>query len=269
MKPNWDKRKIVVIKAIERFIWPIIKTIFRVQIVGTEHLTQLKSPALYVSNHNSGALIESLSALIVIKTHQPNIFGFTHPSLFKIPLIKHYFESLGAVPATFEVAKELFSTGSSLMIFPGGNSQALRPISKYRNNHFRSSHGWAKIAKENNVQVVPITFKNTHFINPIFFSGSWVSKILILPWLLKLKVTSISLGQILSALIIYFLLLSTTSNVYIAVVSAYITFVLTPLAPVLPVKITMSIYPPINTNAKAQDELEKKVNDLMDKIYVS
>ncbi len=269
MKPSWDKRKIRIIETIESFIWPLVKKIFRFKIRGTEYLTQLNGPTLFVSNHNSGALIASLSALMIIKKFQPHIFGFTHPSLFKIPLISNYFESLGAVPATYEVANEIFSAGSSLMIFPGGNAQALRPVSEFKINHFRDSHGWAKIAKENGVKVVPITFKNTHFINPIFFSGNWISKILILPWLLKLKITSISLGQIISALLIYFLVLSTLGNTLVASILAYLTFVLTPLTPIIPVEVVMTIHPAIDASETNQTELEMKVNDIMDRIYAS
>lgn len=268
MKPTWDKRKIFVIEAIERAFWPLIRSIFQIKIVGSEHLSQISGPILFVSNHNSGALIESLTSLLVIRKNRMNIFGFTHPSLFKVPLFKTYFESLGAVPATYEVATEAFKQGSSLMIFPGGNSQALRPLVEYKTNHFRDSHGWAKIAVQNNVPVIPITFKNSHFVNPILLSGSWISKLLIIPWLLKLKVTSISIGQIVSAVLAYYLTMTATHNVPVSWVISYLVFILSPLTPIIPVPITMKIHKAI-LHSGQQDYLEDEVKKIMDEIYDS
>jgi 1-acyl-sn-glycerol-3-phosphate acyltransferase len=179
--------------------------------------------------------------------------------------IKHYFEWLGAVPATYEVADAVFKKGDSLMIFPGGNKQALRSIWEFKNNQFDDSHGWAKIACLHNVPVVPITFKNSHFVNPIFMSGEWVSKLLVIPWLIGLKTTSISLGQILLATLSFYLL-KNHSPLLLNVIVAYIVFIFTPLALVIPFPITMKIHPVILPESN-QQLLEDKMSKIMSKIY--
>ena len=269
MNDVWNKRSAANIKFLYRRIWPAIKLIFRIDVQGVEYLTQAPSKVLYVANHNSGALIESFSALMVLeeKDREP-VFGFTHPSIFKVPLIKQYFEVVGAVPATYPVAKEVFDNNFSLMIFPGGNSQALRSVWDYRKNDFRTVHGWAKIAQENKVTVIPVTFRNTHFINPILLSGSWVSKILILPWILGLKKASVSLGQILSATLTYILLIRFGLNGYLSLFLSYITFNLTPIIPIIPVKVIMNFHTPIlYRQDRTQEELEDKVQMIMANIY--
>lgn len=229
------------------------------KINGTENIP-IDRPILYISNHNVGALLESHSSLFIINkiTNPKFVFGFTHPSIFRIPLIKQYFELIGAVPATYEIAEQVFKSGNSLMIFPGGNSQALRPIFEYKNNSFRNSHGWAKIAKENNIDVIPITFKGSHFLNPILISSQWVSKLLILPWFLGMKVASISLAQILFAILTFRL-----TNSYVL---TYIVFILSPISIILPYPVTMKIHKIISNNL-SQDEIENKVNKVMDDIY--
>jgi len=269
MTKVWDRRSTFFINVLEKTFWPVIRCLFRIEAHGVEQLTQENSSLLFISNHNSGALIESFSALMLLrKYHNRAVFGFTHPSIFKVPIIKNYFEALGAVPATYDVAEDVFKHDQSLMIFPGGNEQALRPVWKYKENSFRHSHGWAKIAKANSVKVIPVTFKYTHFINPIFLSGNLISKILILPMLLKLRIASISLGQILTGVLLYCLCSHLEMQPWISGIIAYLGFILTPIIPILPVKVSVTFHKSINVTSELnQDELEDKMKSIMDSIY--
>ncbi|MBC7537206.1 MAG: 1-acyl-sn-glycerol-3-phosphate acyltransferase [Bacteriovorax sp.] len=265
-----EKRSSALIKVLKFALWPIIRRIFQLKTEGLENVPSI-GPLLFVSNHNIGALLESHSSLFILQEKLgPNsiVYGFTHPSIFKLPGIKHYFEWIGAVPATYEVADEVFKNGHSLMIFPGGNRQALRSIWNYRDNHFRWSHGWAKIAFEHNVPVIPISFSGSHFVNPVLLSGEWVSKILILPWMLGLKWTSISIGQILSALVSFYLLKLLHTPILLNIIIAYLVFVLTPLSLIFPCPIKMKIHQPLKPkNFKDQASLEEAVGEIMDNIY--
>lgn len=265
-----EKRSPILIKTLKRALWPFVKNVFQLKIEGLEKVPA-KGPLLFISNHNIGALLESHSSLFILQEKLGEtslVFGFTHPSIFRVPGIKHYFEWIGAVPATYEVADEVFKKGHSLIIFPGGNKQALRSIWNYRDNHFRWSHGWAKIARIHNVTVVPITFSGSHFINPVLLSGEWVSKILILPWVLGLKWTSISIGQILSAVLsYYFLKYLNAPNVLNAIIT-YLVFVLTPLSLIVPYPVKMKIHTPLKPgNFPDQESLEEVVGTIMDNIY--
>jgi 1-acyl-sn-glycerol-3-phosphate acyltransferase len=264
------KRSNTLIKVLKFALWPMIRHIFQLKIEGLENVP-LKGPLLFVSNHNIGALLESHSSLFILQDKLgPNsiVYGFTHPSIFKVPGMKHYFELIGAVPATYKVADEVFKNGHSLMIFPGGNRQALRSIWNYRDNNFRWSHGWAKIAFEHNVPVIPISFKGSHFVNPVLLSGEWISKILILPWVLGLKWTSISIGQILSSIVSFYLLKLIHAPIFLNIVITYLVFVLTPLSLIFPYPIKIKIHPPLNPkNFQDQASLEEAVGKIMDNIY--
>lgn len=266
-----EKRSPTLIKALKSSLWPLIRKVFQLKIEGLENVPS-SGPLLFVSNHNIGALIESHSTLFILQDKLGKdtiVYGFTHPSIFKIPGIKHYFEWIGAVPATYEVADQVFKKGHSLMIFPGGNRQALRSIWNFRDNHFRDSHGWAKIAIEHGVLVVPISFRGSHFVNPVLLSGEWVSKILILPWMLGLKWTSISVGQILSALVSFLLLKNLNSPLSVNIILTYLVFILTPLSLIIPYPVTMKIHPPLNPKFfQDQASLEEAVGEIMDKIYL-
>jgi hypothetical protein len=153
------------------------------------------------------------------------------------------------------------------MIFPGGNRQALRSIWHFKRNDFRWSHGWAKIARDNQIPIVPITFKGSHFVNPIFLSGEWVSKLLILPWILGLKLTSISLGQIIAALGVFFAAKGHIP-IFANLILVYFTFIFTPLLLIIPFPISMKIHPVIMpADFNDQKSLENKMAEIMQSIY--
>ncbi len=182
--------------------------------------------------------------------------------------MKKYFELIGAVPAEKSVAGDVFKVGHSLMIFPGGNRQAFRPLWKYKENSFPWAHGWADIAFTNKVTVVPVTYKGSHFTNPILLSGTWISKCLILPAILGIKWATVSLGQIVCALFCFYLLRSLETPILMNAVITYIVFIVSPLVPVLPFQVEMKINPPIMPDSvHSQDELEKKVEVIMNGIY--
>ncbi len=266
MSNYYEKRRQGLINSLRRTLWPVLKFIFKIKVEGLDNVPN-KGPLLFIANHNVGALLESHSSLFILQERIPNsiIYGFTHPSLFRVTGIKQYFEWIGAVPATYEVAAEVFHQGNSLMIFPGGNRQALRSIWNYKKNQFEESHGWAKIATTHNVPVVPITFRGSHFVNPILLSGEWVSKLLVLPWILGLKWGSISLGQILLSALSFFLLKNHVSLALNLVIS-YLIFIFTPLALLVPYPITMKVHKPIYPKGN-QEELEKEMNEIMGDIY--
>ncbi len=270
MTKSWNKRKPGLIKGLKAVLRPFFKGYFRLEVIKKEELQATST--LYVSNHNIGALIESHSLLFEIDDAFKGshiAYGFTHPSIFRVPFIKEYFEWVGAVPATYEVAREIFKNKESVLIFPGGNKQALRPIQDYKNNSFRDSHGWAKIAKENGVDVVPITFKGSHFVNPVFLQSQWLSKVLVLPWLLGLKWLSLSLGQILMSVLFIFLMNLLGASWWITLPLAIFVFSITPLTIIFPSKITMTFHQRIKTQNLSQDELEDKVASIMNQIYDS
>jgi 1-acyl-sn-glycerol-3-phosphate acyltransferase len=264
----YNKRRPRFIKALKTLFKPLITTIFGFEVRGLEHLTAQKS--LYVSNHNIGALIESHALLFEMEDivgHEATVFGFTHPSIFKIWGIKHYFEWLGSVPATYEVAADVFRHGHSLLIFPGGNKQALRPVWQYKENSFRETHGWAKIAKQNEVDVVPITYKGSHFVNPVLFQSEMLSKLMIFPWLCGLKYISVSVGQLLMSALAFMGLKALSLPLYVILPLVIVVFSLTSLMILFPSKITMTIHPRLKSTELSQVELEDSVKKIMDSIY--
>jgi len=263
MKPAFDKRNKIFIKIIMSFFGVLFKYYYRLKFEGA---APQDGQYLYIANHNSGALVESHGLLYYFLKFRPqmkHLYGFTHHSLFRIPLIAQYFFAIGGVPATASVAKEILDLGGSLLIFPGGSNMALRPLREYKKNSFLDNHGWAKIAQANNISVVPITFKNSHFINPVIFRSKTLSMILILPYLLKIKKFPITLAQIIfTASFIYFALCIQMNFFLMLLLGLYILMT-SVLIPILPVKTYLQFHEPILPDPA----LETKVAQIMDNIY--
>ncbi|MBC7712870.1 MAG: 1-acyl-sn-glycerol-3-phosphate acyltransferase [Rhizobacter sp.] len=270
MKNVLEKRSPAFIGILHRTLWPVMKAVFSLKIEGAQNIPE-KGPLLFISNHNSGAVVESHSVLFTlqdVKGSDFQVYGFTHPSIFKIPLMSSYFYLIGAVPASYEVAEVIFKTDRSLMIFPGGNRQALRPVWEYKINHFRWAHGWAKIAKSQNVPVIPVSFKGSHFINPVFLCNKWISKLLILPAVLGIKYAPVSLGQILCACISFFALKFFQAPMALNILLTYVIFIISPLMLVIPFPVKMKIYPAIiPSQFSTQESLEQEMGNIMDGLY--
>ncbi len=267
-KESMNQRKQKLISTLGQILRPFFRFFFCLKVDISEEIES--KPTLYISNHNIGALIESHSVLFLAEEkfkNEHHIYGFTHPSIFRVPIVKNYFEWLGAVPATYEVAKDVFKSGHSLLIFPGGNKQALRSIWDYKKNSFRDVHGWAKIALENQVDVVPITFSGSHFVNPVLFQSSLLSKLLIIPWFLGLKWLSVSLAQLMISALLLMFLFSLKISIIIIIPIVIMAFCLSSLTAIFPYPIKMIVHKRISISEMSQSELESRVGDIMDRIY--
>ncbi len=253
------------IDGMAKWLWPALKFIFRIEISGQENLPSGK--ALIVANHNSGALIESHSLVFLCNERKIPTLGLNHRALFRIPFVNRYFEKIGAIPATREATMDALEKNFPVLIFPGGNREAFRPLAEESNQGQNWSSGWAEMADAQQVPVVVVKFAGTHRINPIFFSSSSLSKLLILPWLLKVKYFPLSLAQILISSAIMGSFCAAGFPLVASAALAYLSFVLTPLVPVLPWGVKIRIYPPLypQKHFQSSSELAQTVKDLMAK----
>lgn len=261
MKNELSYRSETYILKLKNLMWRFMSWLFRIEISGIENIPQTK--CLLIANHNSGAILESHSLLFALTKGKLKIYGLNHQALFKIPLISSHFRKIGAVTASREVAKEVLNQGHQLLIFPGGNHQAFRPLSMRNKNSFPWAKGWADIALETSSPVVPIKFIGSHNANPIFISSSLLSKVLVIPWLLKIRWFPVSLAQIVLSGLTLLLCLSLELSLILNFALTYLAFCFTPLVPSWPARIHIKIYPAIDPS-KSKEDLCQQVNAIMD-----
>lgn len=245
------------IEQLLKFVMPTLRTFFGCQVSGMERLGP--GPHLLIANHNIGTTVEIFSILDAwVKAGRGPAFGLTHRISFRVPFLREVLTRLGAVPASFEAASFVLKSGASLLIFPGGAEEALRSFARRNECDFFNHRGWAKIALQANVPVVPISISGSHRLNPVLFSSRALAKFLILPKLLGLRIFPVTLAQIFFTA----LTLSVFSSFVpfgLSLGMGYFVFLCTPVLPVLPFKIRIKVGEPFPTQGLSEKELYHRV----------
>jgi 1-acyl-sn-glycerol-3-phosphate acyltransferase len=256
------KRDAQFIQFVLGFLRPWLRFYYRVRCEGLERVGN--GPFLFISNHNAGAAIEVFALLNEWEKRfqgKREVYALAHRADFKMNWSGNLFQKVGAIPANHQNANFVLMGNHDLIIFPGGNYEGFRPIWQRKRCDFGGHQGWAKIAIEELVPVVPIVISGSHETNPIFLRSRVLSQILILPNLLGITWFPISLAQLLcTAFVIY--LSWNRLPIFGTLFLAYFVFCATLLCPILPSRIRIRFLEPIPpSDFKSSDELYQKVTN--------
>jgi len=160
--------------------------------------TTLTEPVLFVANHGFGGIVD-LNVLAVcavleeLAVDRPVTF-LTHQLAWTLgvgPLVEH----LGARPASRESAHQAFASGHHVVVFPGGDLDAAKSWSDRNHIMFGGRTGFARLAIEERVPIVPIVTAGAGESLLVLTSGDRLARALRLDKLLRVKAlpTSISL----------------------------------------------------------------------------
>jgi 1-acyl-sn-glycerol-3-phosphate acyltransferase len=165
---------------IRRVAAPWVRLCFRPTLSGLEHLPAT-GPYLLVANHSAGLAVAEICSLMAVWQAQAGperpLAGFAHPLGLRIWPASAILAGVGAVPSTYDAAREALAAGVPLLIFPGGDHEAMRPVWQAHRVDFGGRRGFLRIAREMNVPIVPLGIRGSHFTVPIL----WRSRHL-LPW---------------------------------------------------------------------------------------
>ncbi|HEY5152270.1 MAG TPA: lysophospholipid acyltransferase family protein [Mycobacterium sp.] len=160
--------------------------------------TTLTEPVLFVANHGFGGIID-LNVLAVgavleeLAVDRPVTF-LTHQLAWTLgvgPLVEH----LGARPASRDSARQAFEEGHHVVVFPGGDLDAFKSWRDRNHIVFGGRHGFASLAIEEQVPIVPIVTAGAGESLLVLTDGERLTRALHLDKLLRMKAlpTSISL----------------------------------------------------------------------------
>jgi 1-acyl-sn-glycerol-3-phosphate acyltransferase len=233
--------------SIEKVLWLLrpFLGLFRIETQGLQELPN--EPFLFIANHNIGAAIEIVALLDAWHREFKDrpVFGLTHPFAFRVPLFRTIVSKCGAIPATYDSAYAALDSGASLIIFPGGNWEAVRPFSQRFLCDLGGHHGWARIALQAKRRVVPISISGSHAVNPVLLRSRWLTTILVIPRLLGLKYFPVSISQIFWGLFFYFAM-KPFVPFWFCVFLSFLGFTLTPLFVIWPSKIKIRFGEPMD-----------------------
>ncbi|MDO9015503.1 MAG: glycerol acyltransferase [Deltaproteobacteria bacterium] len=137
---------------------------FRVDVRGIEALPP--SPVMIVSNHSGGTIIPDVWGFLWFWYRRFGTARPIHPSghelIFANERIGRWFARRGVIHANPILAREALTRGRDLMVMPGGDRDTWRPYSRRYEVEFAGRTGYARLALQARVPIVPVAHAGAH-----------------------------------------------------------------------------------------------------------
>jgi 1-acyl-sn-glycerol-3-phosphate acyltransferase len=132
---------------------------FRGEVRGLENIPP-DGPVLLVGNHSGGTLIADT---FVFSQAFYDRFGpirpfhqLAHDLVFQVPGVRAILSRWGTVPASPDNMKRALDRGAALLVYPGGDYETYRPSWESATLDFDGRNGFARLALEHDVPIVPV-----------------------------------------------------------------------------------------------------------------
>ena len=175
----------------------ITDTYFRAEVRGLENIPA-EGPVLLVGNHSGGTLIADT---FVFSQAFYDHFGpartfhqLAHDLVFQVPGVRAILSRWGTVPASPENMKRALDRDAALLVYPGGDYETYRPSWESATLDFDERKGFARLALEHNVPIVPVVAIGGQETALFLGRGSRIASALQLDRLVRLKVLPPVLG---------------------------------------------------------------------------
>src|SRR3954464_2062786 len=122
------------------------------------------------------------------------IRGTAHDFLTSSPLIGDYLGKIGVIPASHGGISTALAAGEDVVLYPGGDLDALRPWTKRNEVVFGGRKGWIRMALEANVPIVPVANLGASDTLFVLTDGQAIAKALRLDKLLRAKAVPLAVG---------------------------------------------------------------------------
>src|SRR3954451_20189779 len=202
----------------------------RAVVRGLENIPA-EGPVLLVGNHSGGTLIADtfVFSAAFYEHFGPNrmFHQLAHDLVFRVPGARALVARWGTVPASPENMQRALDRDAALLVYPGGDWETYRPSWESATIDFAGRKGFARLALEHDVPIVPVVAIGGQETALFLGQGRRLSKALRLDRALRLKVLPPVIGPPFGTTILDM-----------------------PLRVPLPAKITVSVGKPINLRRK-------------------
>ena len=120
--------------------------------------------------------------------------GTAHDFLTEAPIIGDYLKKIGTISASPEGIAAAFKAGDDVILYPGGDLDAMRPWTQRDEVVFGGRKGWIRMALEAQVPIVPVANVGASDTLFVLGGGETIAKTLRLDKLLRAKTFPIGLG---------------------------------------------------------------------------
>lgn len=134
--------------------------------------------ALLVGNHSGGA--NPVDGLFLIEWYRRRgmtdpVYVLAHEFFFKRLRLTSLLGRLGVIQADPAEAARRLRSGAKVLVFPGGDTDSLRPWSARREVRFVGRQGFARLAMETGAPVVPVVTAGAHESFVVLHQGRGVA----------------------------------------------------------------------------------------------
>lgn len=184
-----DNRDPGAIARLARAVDGVARPYFRAEVRGLERIPD--GAALYVSNHNGG-LVTPDSFLFASAVYQRGgldavPYVLAGDAAIRAPLVQQVVVPLGAVRASPSNAHALFAQGRKVLVYPGGELDAMRTFRQRDRIVFGGRTGYVRLALREGVPIVPVIAAGAHSGLVVLDSGRWLARALHADRLFRIK----------------------------------------------------------------------------------
>lgn len=167
----------------------------RLEIDTSEH--SFDDPVLFVANHGFGGIFDlnvfATSGALEQLNLDRDVTILTHQLAWTLG-VGRFIEPIGARPASVESAQDAFARGEHVAVYPGGDIDAAKAWEDRNRIKFGGRAGFARLAIDNGVPIVPIVTAGAGESLFVISSGERLARATRLDKLLRLKSAPISVS---------------------------------------------------------------------------
>jgi len=169
---------------------------FRADVRGLANIPE-EGPVLLVGNHSGGNLTPDTGVFtLAFSTYfgvERRFYQLAHNLVLTMPGLA-FLRKYGTVAANPQNANEALDSGAALLVYPGGDYEVHRPSWETGKVDMGRRKGFIRLALRKDVPLVPVVSVGGQETALFLSRGEWLSKLLGLDRMFRLKVLPISLA---------------------------------------------------------------------------
>jgi 1-acyl-sn-glycerol-3-phosphate acyltransferase len=159
-------------------VWDVLcKYYFRLEMSGWERLPAETS--LLIGNHSGGSLTMDAWTFVYAWWRRFGtervLHGTAHDVLMAAPGLGDYFRQVGVIPASRKGVSAALSSGCDVVIWPGGDVDAMRSWRRRDEAVLGGRKGFVRQAIRSGVPIVPVASIGGHDTAFIVSEGQWIA----------------------------------------------------------------------------------------------
>jgi 1-acyl-sn-glycerol-3-phosphate acyltransferase len=177
-------------------MWLLASLWFRGEVRGLGNIPE-EGPVLLVGNHSGGNLTpDTLVFSVAFNAYfgvERRFHQLAHNLVMSMPGLG-FLRKYGTVAASPENARKALRGGAAVLVYPGGDREVHRPSWQGGRIDFDERKGYVRLALEEDVPVVGVVAVGGQETALFLSQGEWLSRLLMLDRLFRLKVLPISIA---------------------------------------------------------------------------